>query len=269
MENNAVALFKAEIKTIEGIIGINAMPGTNISAIALQELDFLQMHMVVKPFIAGCIPDTVIQAVKYSLKNNLSLDPNAGLVYLMPSSVKIGTEWKNVLEIKPTADGKLSIAYQCGTILDHERPKITKDSNGKVVTASVSILLPSPVAPRWETVEIDQSDFERMRKYSHIKNARGKSDADMKTLNYANKLYTNFNGGIDPEFARSKVVSVSLKKRGTNLAAKLTQRIVTQSSDAPFQVINEPEQKIEFATFEEVPNNQESFTAEVIDPNSL
>ncbi len=51
--------------------------------------------------------------------------------------------------------------------------------------------------------------------------------SDMKKLNYANPLYTNFNGGIDPEFARSKVISVALKKRGTNMASRMAQRIVT------------------------------------------
>ncbi len=225
MENNAISLLKTELSTIEAIIKLNATPGTNVSAIALQELDFLAMHMILKPFIAECIPETVVQAVKYSLKNNLSLDPNAGLVYLMPISVKVGGVYKQALEIKPSPDGKLSIAYQCGTILDSKRAVIEKNENGKVIKASVEILLPSVPSPRWEKVELDHSDFERLRKFSHIKNARGKNDADIKKLNYANPLYTNFYEGIDPEFARSKVISAALKKRGTNLAAKLTERI--------------------------------------------
>jgi hypothetical protein len=222
----ALQTLKNEISTIEAIIKLNALPGTDVAAIALQELDFLSMHMIAKPFIAECIPETVIQAVKYSLKNNLSLDPNAGLVYLMPTSVSVGGVYKKALEIKPTADGKLSIAYQCGTILDNERAVVKKDGQGKVTEVSIRILLPSVPSPRWETIEMDQADFDRLKKYSHIKNSRGKQDADMKKLNYANPLYTNFNGGIDPEFARSKVISVALKKRGTNMAARTVNKIV-------------------------------------------
>ncbi len=229
-ENTTIALLKQQQPTLEAIIKINTTNPNDAAAIAIQELEFLSMHMIAKPFISECIQETVIHAVKYSLKNNLSLDPNAGLVYLTPISVKTKEDGKDVyktaLEIKPTADGKLSIAYQCGTILDHERPKVIKDGQGKVVSVSVRILLPSVPNPRWEEVEMDQSDFDRLRKFSHIKNARGKNDADIKKLNYANPLYTSFNGGIDPEFARSKVVSAALKKRGTNMASRLSERIV-------------------------------------------
>jgi len=171
-ENKIILAVTADLATIKGIIGLNAKVGTDVGAIALQELEYLAMQMVTKPFIEKCLPATVVQAVKYALKNNLSLDPNAGLVYLMPLSVNIGNIWVTTLEIKPTADGKLSIAYQCGTILDNERPVVKKNGNGKVIEASVRILLPSVPSPRWEKVEMDESDFERLRKFSHIKNAR-------------------------------------------------------------------------------------------------
>jgi hypothetical protein len=246
-----MALIVQEKPTIEGIIRLNATAGSDVGAIALQEFDFLSMHMIAKPFIANCIPDTIIQAIKYSLKNNLSLDPNAGLVYLMPTSVQVNGSWQQALEIKPTSDGRLSIAYQCGTILDNKRPVVVKDGNGKVVSVSVEILLPSVPEPRWEKIEMDQADFERLRKFSHIKNARGKNDAS--TKDYSNPLYTNFNGGIDPEFARSKVVSAALKKRGTNQAARLSDRIVV-SAIAPSAkiVVEETEKKEEFTVYAEV-----------------
>ncbi len=259
----ALALLKKDIATIEAIIGLNATEGTNVAAIALQELDFLSMHMIAKPFIADCLPETVIQAVKYSLKNNLSLDPNAGLVYLMPISVKVGAGYKQALEIKPTADGKLSIAYQCGTILDHERAIIKKDGNGKVTEASVNILLPSVPNPRWEKVEIDQSDFDRLKKYSHIKNSRGKNDAKMDTLNYANPLYSSFNGGIDPEFARSKVISIALKKRGSNMASKLSNRIVVTEKEV---VVEKEVPQTEYA--EVIESTTNAATSESIIPDA-
>ncbi len=247
----ALSLLKPELPTIEALIRLNSVTGTDVAAIAMQELDFLSMHMIAKPFIAECIPETIIQAVKYSLKNNLSLDPNAGLVYLMPTSVKVGAGYKNALEIKPTADGKLSIAYQCRTILDHERAVITKNETGKVISCSIRILLPSVPNPRWEKIEMDYADFERLRKYSHIKNARGKQDANLATLNYANPLYSNFNGGIDPEFARSKVVSAALKKRGTNLAAKLSEKIVI-SSEQGKEVVTDVVTDHDFSEYIEV-----------------
>ncbi len=216
MENNTIALIKSEQKTLEKIIFLNCSNMQEAQAIALQEIEYLKMHMVTKDFIEKCIPETIIQAVKYTLKNKLSLDPNAGLVYLMPISVKVDNVWKTALEIKPTADGRISIARQCYTILDNKRPQIAKDATGKVTKASVEILLPSTPEPRWELVEIDQDDFDRLRGYSHRKNARNKTDANADTLNYANPLYTSHKGGIEPEFARSKVVSIALKKRGTN-----------------------------------------------------
>lgn len=250
--NKLMALIVQEKPTIEAIIRLNAIAGSDVGAIAMQELDFLGMHMIAKPFIAECLPETIIQAVKYSLKNNLSLDPNAGLVYLMPTSVKVDGGYKQALEIKPTSDGRLSIAYQCGTILDNKRPVIVKDEKGKVTSVSVEILLPSIPEPRWEKIEMDQDDFARLRKYSHIKNARGKNDAS--TKDYSNPLYSNFNGGIDPEFARSKVVTAALKKRGTNQAARLSDRIIV-SAVAPSAkiVVEEIEKKEEeFTVYSEV-----------------
>jgi hypothetical protein len=260
-ENTTIALLRKEQATLEAIIRINVPQKEDAAAIAIQELEFLSMHMIAKPFIAECIQETVIHAVKYSLKNNLSLDPNAGLVYLTPTSVQTGKDangkgiYKTALEIKPTADGKLSIAYQCGTILDHERPKVKKGGHGEVVSVSVRVLLPSVPSPRWEEVEMDQSDFDRLRKFSHAKNGRGKNDADPKNLNYANPLYTSFNGGIDPEFARSKVVSAALKKRGTNMASRLSERIVTTTVKEVMEE-KQPESFTEYAEVVESKTNE-------------
>ncbi len=41
-----------------------------------------------------CVPVTVVMAVKYALKNNLTLDPTAGLVYVKTRNVKVGNDWK-------------------------------------------------------------------------------------------------------------------------------------------------------------------------------
>jgi len=46
--------------------------------------------------------------------------------------------------------------------------------------------------------------------------SRNKQDANNEKLNYANDNYTNWKGGIDPEFARAKAIRHALKKLGTN-----------------------------------------------------
>ncbi len=129
------------------------------------------------------------------------------------------------------------------------------------MSVSVRILLPSVPSPRWEEVDMDQSDFDRLRKFSHIKNARGKNDADIKKLNYANPLYTSFNGGIDPEFARSKVVSTALKKRGTNMASRLSERI-TATTVKEVMVEEVKENHTEYAEVLESKTNEPSVTNE-------
>lgn len=42
------------------------------------------------------------------------------------------------------------------------------------------------------------------------------AEPDDEKLNYANKLYTSWENGPDPEFARAKCIRHSLKKLGTN-----------------------------------------------------
>lgn len=270
MENNTsvaltgtdkiVALFTVEQSNIQAVLGLHAPAGANLKALAMQELDFLQMHMAVKPFIADCEAITVIQAVKYTLKNNLSLDPNAGLVYLMPSSAKVGNAWKTILEIKPTAEGRISIAKQAGTLIYNKRPQVVKDANGKVVKAFVEMLFPCGNTSVWETIEIDESDFKRFRTASHTKNSRGKNDAA--TVDYSNKLYTSFYGGIDPEFARSKVISVALKKRGTNLSARINDNVIIAPMPLEKQPVSTPP-TIEKSVYEEVATNTSPVTSPV------
>lgn len=259
MENNhqITEIMKSEIPTIERLIGLNAKAGVDTNALAIQEVQFLQMQMVAKPWIAKCDKTSIILALKYAIKNNLSLDPNAGLIYLTPLSVKTKDaegrdKWIDTLEIKPTAEGKLSIAYQCSTILDHKRPKAIKDASGKVIGASVEVLLPSIPNPRWELVEMDLSDFKRLRVFSHNKNSRGKDDAA--TRDYSNPLYSSFNGGIDPEFACAKVVSLALKKRGSNMAARSADRIYSSlASPTPADQPSRSKEVVPMTQTEDVP----------------
>lgn len=214
-ENKGIALLKQELPNLRALIGLNAKPGVDTNILALQELEYLQMHAMGKPDILSCEPITIVQAVKSTIKNNLSLDPSMGLVYVTTRGVNVGTNaspvWKKALETTPTANGRLSINYQCGKIIDHKNPEVRKDDKGKIIEVSFEY---QNSRGRWEIKRWDVSDFQRWANSSHKQNSRGKNDAT--TRSYANPLYTSFNGGIDPEFARAKAVGHGLKKLGTN-----------------------------------------------------
>jgi len=219
----ALSTLKESLPEIKAIMGLHAKNGVNLEALALQELDNLQMIANGKPEIYECMPQSVLLAVKNVLKQNLTLDPYAGLVYVKTRNLKTGMGpdgqpvWAKILEIQPSANGLISIARQCGRILDMKRPEVTKDDKGKVTGCSVEILLPSAGnTTRWEKFSFDESDFIRWRRASDKENGRGKNDVGTENYKYANANYTNWQGGIDPEFARAKAVRHALKKLGTN-----------------------------------------------------
>ena len=220
-KQNGLELCKAELPTLKAIIKLNNDASLDAETFALQELDYLKTVALTKPDILDCIPESILLAVKTVMKQNLSLDPNAGLVYIKTRNVKIKDDkgkdtWAKALEIMPSANGLISIARQCGRIIDIKRPKVDKDDNGKVIRVSVELKLPSGNETRWETFEFDESDIFRWQRASHKENGRNKPDADGEKMNYANDNYTNWKGGIDPEFARAKAIRHALKKLGTN-----------------------------------------------------
>lgn len=220
-EATPMELLKQEVPQLKALMQLNALPGTDVETMALQELEYLRTIAMSNSAIMQCMPQTVLIAVKTVIKQNLSMDPSAGLVYVKTRNVNMkkpdGTaNWKKALEIIPSANGLISINRQCGRLLDIKNPVVKKNDQGKVVEVSVEILLPSIPSPRWETRTFDESDFWRWQRASHKENGRNKNDADADKLNYANDNYTNFKGGIDPEFARAKAIRHGLKKLGAN-----------------------------------------------------
>ena len=218
MENKSLSLLKSEIPQLAAILKLNAAPGVDVNTLALQEIEYIGMQALTKPDINDCLPISVIMAVKNVLKQNLTLDPSAGLVYMQTRGVPMKNEkgqdvWVKVLEISPSCNGLLSINYQCGKILDHKIPVVKKNEQGKVTEVEFEYQVKSG---RWEKRVFDESDFERWKIASHKQNARSKKDADNNKLNYANQHYISWKGGIDPEFARAKAIRHSLKKLGTN-----------------------------------------------------
>jgi hypothetical protein len=236
-QNNPVALLKQETPQLQAIMAIYKK-GQDIAVLATQEISYLETIALTKPEINQCEAISVLLAVKSVLKQNLSLDPYAGLVYVKTRNINSGTrdkpEWKKALEIQPTANGLISIARQCGRILDIKRPQVTKSAEtGKITGVSVEILLPSVPQPRWETFTFDEDDFYRWQRASHNENGRNKQDANPNTFNYANPNYTNFKSGIDPEFARAKAIRHSLKKLGTNPHEVKPGQIVIDTTKTP------------------------------------
>jgi len=214
--NELQKVVHEQLPTLKQILSLNAKEGIDVETLALQEMEHLNSHLLTKPELLECLPQSVIMAVRSVMKQNLTLDPYAGLVYVKTRNIKINNVWKKALEIQPSANGLISIARQCGRLLDIKRPEVEYDANKKVIKVYVDLLLPSVPQPRWERITFDESDFYRWQRASHKENSRNKQDADNEKLNYANDNYTNWKGGIDPEFARAKAIRHGLKKLGTN-----------------------------------------------------
>lgn len=225
--NTITDIIKPELPNLMAILSINNDTSqSNISVIAMQEVNYLEQHAANNPRLLQCDQMSMILAVKSVLTKNLSLDPSAGLVYVKTRNLNVGSYerpiWKLVLEIQETVNGIISYNRQLGRLLDYKRPQLTKDTSGKVIGVSTELLLPSYPQPRWELFDFDESDIERWRRYSHRENKKSfKENKGMKVpndeqLNYANALYTSWKDGIDPEFARAKCLRHSLKKLGSN-----------------------------------------------------
>ncbi len=224
---NLVQLFQAEKKTLAALVSLNAPKGTDVDTIVVQELEYLQYQALLNPVIAQCTPQSIVFAVKKAMRNNLTLDPSAGLVYIKTRDVYIKTPGQQdqkvkVLETQETANGLISVNRQCGSLYEIDGPYVDKDDVGKVIGVWMKILIPSvdeklnPIA-KWVEKRFDTSHFMRWRVASHRENSRWKKDGvDDKTLNQANASYSNWHGGIDPEFARAKCIRHGLKKLGTN-----------------------------------------------------
>jgi hypothetical protein len=241
-ELKPIELLKQEIPSLKALLALNTSKDVDVETLALQELEYIRQYAINNTAIMECMPQTVVIAVRNVLKQNLTLDPYAGLVYIKTRNVNTGSKenpvWKKALEIQPSANGLISVARQCGRILDIKRPEVTKDGNGKVIAVSVEVLIPSTPSPRWDKISFDEDDFYRWQRASHKENSRGKkaTEVDNETLNWANENYTNWKGGIDPEFARAKAIRHALKKMGTNPNERNATRIVI---DAPKTIVVE------------------------------
>ena len=240
-ESKGLTILKENVPTLEALIRMNSPTGiseSTIKAKALEELSHFQMLSLQKPEILDCEPLSILLAVKQVIKQNLSLDPSQGLVYTMVGSVKNKAgQYIKVLETPETANGKISVARQCGRILDIKRPQISYNDNGQCIKVVVEFLVPSIPSPRWEVIEFTEHNFKKWQKASHVKNSRGyrqdsgKAAPDAEKMNYSNALYKSWNGGIDPEFAATKAIRHGLNKLGTNINEMAGPKIVYKKEE--------------------------------------
>src|SRR6478735_6782378 len=138
-QNTITSIIKPELPTLMAILSLTNSQG-NVETIALQELSYLEEHAFKNPWIMDVLqnaPQSIVFALKNVLRKNLSLDPNAGLIYLKKRSQKVnqnGVEkWITVLEAQETANGLLSYNRQIGTIYDYTNPKVAKNEKGRVI----------------------------------------------------------------------------------------------------------------------------------------
>ncbi len=256
MENTitAIELLQNDKPTLTQLIKANMPIGTSDQAAemaVLREINNVDMIFYMRPELASCDQRSVLLAVKQSIADNLTLSPNAGLVYLYPGKVRVGTDgankpiYREVLVYDPTAEGEISIARQAGTLFDFKRPECTFDELGKVETVSFEFQVPSGGGQlRWEKVTFGKMHFERWQQKSAAKFGGN-----------ANANYTSWRGGIDPEFAGSKAIKHALKKRGTNKNEYQQQAQTKQQSSAtPIETVYDkmPTSIGEIYSYEEV-----------------
>ncbi len=235
MENKetGLTLLQTEKPTLAQLVLVNMPRGTTIDEatnVAIKEISNYEMLLSMKPELKVCNPKSVLFAVKQCIGDGLTLSQSAGLVYLLPTKVKVGQngnqdvyDW--ALSYDPTANGRLSIAYQSGSILDHKLPTHTFDNDGKLDTVTFEFLVPSFGQPRWESITFNKRHFEKWMAASAKKNKGS-----------ANMNYTSYKGSIDPEFASTKAIRHGLGKRGTNLNGKRNQ-VPTDAKMMPIEVV--------------------------------
>lgn len=216
-----VAQFSGELESFANLMALVHNTQENMTAKVVMHLDALQSMAITKPDILQCEPSSIIAALKMIIKCNLSFDPVDGMTYVQTRNEplekdKTGkvTKWGKVLEVKQTANAMLSIAYQTGTICDHNEPTITYDDNGRIVGGLFTFYVSTPVGVRVKTKIFNIEDIRKWRIASHNDKSRNKDDAANK--DYSNRLYSSNNGQIDEDFFKTKMVRHGLKRLGVN-----------------------------------------------------
>ncbi len=246
---------------------INMVRGASLEdAQRLVEKEIFNIELILsqKPELKVCTKESILSVLTQSINDNVTLAPQAGLVYVYPYHCKVGFDTATntdikawVLQYDPTANGRLSIARQAGRILDNKRPVCAFDATGKVMAVTVEFLVPSYPTPRWEAITFGEGHFKKWHTASLAKKNSGKQ-------------YTAFNGGIDPEFAGTKAIRHGLNKLGINMNERPARMGAVTFTALPVeQVIKEASE--EHAQHEVVSTviNQSASPEGAVDPNQM
>lgn len=210
-----LTISNQENTTLVKLALINMPKGTTeqeAASVVEREINNLKLIFSMRPELTVCSPNSVIQAIKQCINDNLTFAPSNNLVYVYPDKVWVGMDgagqktYETVLAYKPTSNGVISLSRQAGRILDIKRPEIIYTADNAVQWVIVEYLLPSIPEPRWEQVKFGVPHFEKWKTKSANKFG-GK----------ANTNYTSWFGGIDPDFAATKAIRHALSKLGTNI----------------------------------------------------
>lgn len=198
-----------------------------VEAFVMNEIQYLQERVQMAPALEECSTESMLMCIRHALRDNVSLDGNAGLVYIYPQKIKVAkNEYKTVAHYELSPNGRISLARQTGNILDFERPQLIKEGE-KVVGGFMKILKPSYPEPRWETYDYNQSDIDRWAKFSSKKNKKWDNAQRKFVEGSPNALYSSGpGGGIDEGFMKAKIVKHTLKQLGINASEKVGQKIV-------------------------------------------
>lgn len=260
-ETGLIAKLTEQVPTFKQLALINGIAPEKAEAIVIQEVEFIRESALANPDIMKCAPQTVLFVVKRAIKNNLTLDPQAGLMYLKTRNVNLSADqnqpnWVKVLEAQETCNGILSKCRMTGRIIDHKLPQVDFNEAGKCIGVTFEFQLPNG---RWETAKFTEYDFERWGNASHKERSRGKQDAN--TKDYRNSLYSSWRGGIDPEMAKAKAIRHGLKKLGTNPNEKQA----TAIQSAPLQLLPQTTAEIEAKeVIEEITETAATQTAQML-----
>jgi len=233
-----------------------------LEAFVLNEISYLKERVELAPALQECREDSLLMCIRHALRDNVSLDANAGLVYIYPQKVKVANgQYVSVAHYELSPNGRISLARQTGNILDFERPQLIKEGE-KVVGGFMKILKPSYPEPRWETYDYNQSDIDRWAKFSSKKNKKWDNAQRKFVEGSPNALYSSGpGGGIDEGFMKAKIVKHTLKQLGINASERVGQKIVQDKSlDFEPALTIEETQKLEQEEFGgdfEVPSGNE------------
>lgn len=228
------------------------------------------------PKLQECSELSVRSTFLEVISNGLSFEKAQKQIYIMPSSVNVGTKDKPVWELRMgyeiAKNGLVHITTKAGsikscsdpvlvyeddhfqiktvnntTVIDHT-PKIPRKSN-VIIGGYCFITLPdNSIEPFW----YDISNVERLKRYSAKKNGN----------NGANALYTSgANGQIDEGFFQTKIIKAALKNKPKKFAG--TSNIIDDeaevypSSETAYLGVEKATEMVDYETAEVITEYKE------------